>query len=147
MHKQIESNGQVVPLRTSLCKSQCARHPIGWRHCKPLRLAQMLNLRLLESTARDKARPEKRPAALAAAARRWLRPAADDLPTYRGRAASAETPATTIRTFIAHLSQQSSESRRTNTRFQFFSARGRRGERGGSAHTSAAIVVELSRKS
>ena len=54
MHKQIESNGQVVPIRTSLCKSQCARHPIGWRHCKPLRLAQMLNLRLLASTARDK---------------------------------------------------------------------------------------------
>ena len=134
--------------RTTLCAYQRAPRPIGWRHRKALRAAQMRSLGLRQAPHAEKARhaaTSQRAAAIAAAGRRRPRPVACAPPMSKGRARSAHTPAATTTTRIVHLSWQSCASRCIQTSFAFFSARGRQGERGGSEHTGVSIVVELSR--
>ena len=84
-------------------------------------------------------------AAIAAAALRWLRPAAGAPPVCKGRARRAQTPATTPQSLTCTPQLASCESRGMQAEFAFFSSRGRQGERGGSERTSVSIVAELSR--
>ena len=133
--------------RTTLCAYQRSPRPIGWRHRKALRAAQMRSLGLRQAPHAEKARhavTSQRAAAIAAAARRWPRPAAYAPPMSKGRAQSAKTPAATPQSLTRTLSWQSCASRCIQTSFAFFSARGRQGGRGGSEHTSASIAADLS---
>ena len=131
----------------AVCSQRAAR-PIGGPHRMALRAERMRSLGLRQAPHAEKARlaaTSQRAAAIAAAGRRRLRPAAYAPPISKGRARSAYTPAATTTTRIVHLSWQSCASRCIQTSFAFFSARGRQGGRGGSAHTSASIVVDLPR--
>ena len=127
--------------------SQCAARPIGGPHRMALRAERMRSLGLRHAPHAEKARhaaTSQRAAAIAAAGRRRLRPAAYAPPISKGRARSAYTPAATTTTRIVHLSWQSCACRCMETSFAFLSARDRQGDRGESEHTSASIVVDLS---
>ena len=131
----------------AVCSQRAAR-PIGGPHRMALRAERMRSLGLRHAPHAEKARlavTSQRAAAIAAAARRWPRPAAYAPPMSKGRAQSAKTPAATPQSLTRTLSWQSCASRCIQTSFAFFSARGRQGERGGSEHTGVSIVVELSR--
>ena len=133
--------------RTTPCASPRAARPIGGPHRMALRAARMRSLRLRQAPHAEKApfpATSQRAAAIAAAGRRWPRPAANAPPISKGRARSAHTPAATTTTRIVHLSWQSCAFRCMETSFAFLSARGRQGDRGESEHTTASIVVDLS---
>ena len=88
----------------------------------------------------------KRSAAIAAAARRWPRPAACAQGTCQGRASSTGTPATTTRTTMQPVSSAAaSVCKRRRQKFHFRGAYGRQGERGARAHTVVWSVAEMSR--
>ena len=88
----------------------------------------------------------KRSAAIAAAARRWPRPAACAQPRHQRSASSTGTPATTTRTTMQPVSSAAaSVCKRRRQKFHFRGAYGRQGERGARAHTVVWSVAGMSR--
>ena len=84
--------------RIMACASQRSQRPLSRRHRKPLRAAKMpAPERLLphDTLKRRHAATWRWRAAIAAAALRWLRPAAGAPPACKGRVPRAQTPAAT----------------------------------------------------